>query len=259
MNAPDLDTSGAGWNAGKIGEDIFHGQPGFAWFRTTLPAATGDHHQLHFESVDDNATVYLNGSRLAHHEGWTSSFDVNLDSAWKPGGPNNLAVLVENIDGGGGMMGDVDLTSSEGDQPVRGWKMQGGLGAINPDQGWSPAADAGNTANAGAAMFYRTAFNVTPPTAAGPHPILRVSLNGMSRGFVWLNGQNLGRYPEKVGVDGLYLPECWLKNGANSLVVFDEDGNSPAEVKIVVEADASRTTTQWSAAAIKKRPHPSGF
>ena len=151
MTAPDLDTGGAGWNAGKSGEDIFHGQSGFAWFRSILPVVTGDHHQLHFESVDDNATVYLNGRRLAHHDGWTSSFDVSLDAAWKQGGPNNLAVLVQNIDGGGGITGDVTLTSSEGDQPVRGWKMQGGLGAINPDQGWSPAADAGNTADTGAA------------------------------------------------------------------------------------------------------------
>ena len=251
MTGPGLDTSGAGWNAGKIGEDIFHGQRGFAWFRAILPAVTGDHHQLHFESVDDNATVYLNGSRLAHHEGWTYPFDVSLDSAWKQGAPNNLVVLVENVDGGGGIMGDVKLTISEGDQPVRGWKMQGGLGAISPDQGWSPAADAGATANAGAAMFYRTVFNSAPPTAAGLHPILRVSLNGMSRGFVWLNGHNLGRYPERVPVDGVYLPECWLKNGDNSLVVFDEEGNTPAGVKIVVEADASRTITQWSAAGAK--------
>ena len=140
----------------------FTGRAGFAWFRAILPAVTGDHHQLHFESVDDKATVYLNGSRLAHHEGWTYPFDVNLDSAWKQGGPNNLAVLVENVDGGGGITGDVKLTSSEGDQPVRGWKMQGGLGAISPDQGWNPVAAAGNTANAGAAMFYRTVFNSHP-------------------------------------------------------------------------------------------------
>ena len=61
MSAPDLDTSGVGWIAGKIGVDIFHGRAGFAWFRSRIPAATGDHHQLHFESVDDNATVFLNG------------------------------------------------------------------------------------------------------------------------------------------------------------------------------------------------------
>ncbi|MBV9848366.1 MAG: hypothetical protein JO250_01640 [Armatimonadetes bacterium] len=46
-------------------------------------------------------------------------------------------------------------------------------------------------------------------------------------------------------MNGLDLPECWLENGANSLAVFDEDGNSSAGVQIVVEADASRTTTKY--------------
>jgi beta-galactosidase len=42
------------------------------------------------------ATVYLNGRTLAWHQGWDDPFDVNLKSAWKTGGPNVLAVLVEN-------------------------------------------------------------------------------------------------------------------------------------------------------------------
>lgn len=63
---------------------------------------------------------------------------------------------------------------------------------------------------------------------------------GMSRGTAWLNGHNLGRYPEKSPVDGLYLPESWLLPGKNTLMVFDEEGNAPNQVKIVVEAEASR-------------------
>ena len=37
-------------------------------------------------------------------------------------------------------------------------------------------------------------------------------------------------------MDGLYLPEPWLLPGRNTLMIFDEDGASPAQVKIVVEA-----------------------
>ena len=62
----------------------------------------------------------------------------------------------------------------------------------------------------------------------------------MSAGFVWLNGQNLGRYPEKVPVNGLYLPESWLKTGENAILVFDEDGKSPTQVVIEEEKAASR-------------------
>ena len=67
-----------------------------------------------------------------------------------------------------------------------------------------------------------------------------MTTTGLSRGFVWLNGHNLGRYPERIPVDGLYLPECWQKKGRNELVVFDEEGHSPAQVKIRVEQAASR-------------------
>ena len=57
---------------------------------------------------------------------------------------------------------------------------------------------------------------------------------------MWLNGHNLGRYPEKIKAPGLYLPECWLKDGENTLVVFDEEGASIAPVKLEVETAASR-------------------
>jgi beta-galactosidase len=62
----------------------------------------------------------------------------------------------------------------------------------------------------------------------------------MSRGFAWLNGHNLGRYPEKVPVDGLWLPECWIKPGLNELTVLDEEGNAIAPEHLWIETAASR-------------------
>ncbi len=49
-----------------------------------------------------------------------------------------------------------------------------------------------------------------------------------------------GGYPVKIAVDGLYLPECWQKSGRNELVIFDEEGHSPAQVKVQVEQAAGR-------------------
>ena len=62
----------------------------------------------------------------------------------------------------------------------------------------------------------------------------------LSRGTAWLNGHNLGRYPEKIRCPGMYLPECWLKDGENTLVIFDETGASPHDVKLEIEKAASR-------------------
>ena len=97
----DVDTKGSEWNDAENGKDVFNQSPGFAWYRAELPNAPGPHRLLHFTAVDDNATVYVNGQKMLYHVGWNDSFDVNLDSVWKEGGPNQLAVLVENTYGGG--------------------------------------------------------------------------------------------------------------------------------------------------------------
>ena len=235
---PPTDTAGADWRDAKVGEDVFSHQRGFAWYRTMLPALPGARRRLHFEDVDDNATVYLNGKPLATHEGYGRPFDVPLDAAWNDAGPNELAVLVENTDGTGGISGPVSLeTVAAGDEtPIQGWKMRGGIDDASRARWTAPT---GGTAD-GAPAFYRATFDTTPPGETGPHPILRVATTGLSHGFVWLNGHNLGRYPEKIPVDGLYLPECWQKAGRNELMIFDEEGHSPAQVKLWVEQAASR-------------------
>jgi len=238
---PPADTTGTGWSDMTTGPESFGKQRGFAWYVTALPALTGAHRRLRFENVDDNAAVYLNGRRVGGHEGWGIPFGVSLDAAWSPTGPNVLAVLVENTDGGGGIQGAVNLeTAAAGDEiALRGWKMRGGLDFPAAGAAWGalPSSSA-----AGAPAFYRAAFTATPPGETGPHPILRLVPTGLSHGFVWLNGHNLGRYPDKVPAPGLYLPEPWLRAGRNEIVIFDEEGHSPSQVALVVEQAASRTT-----------------
>ena len=239
LAAPGLVTTGATWHDASTTTDVFNGRIGWAWFRTVLPAVPGPHRRIHFNSIDDNGTVYLNGKKIADNVGVNAGADISLDDGWQEGGPNVLAVAVQNTAGAGGLLGDIKLTGGITDGiAVHGWKMRGGV--IPPAATasvWAPlAAGAGEDAPA----FYRATFAATPPTAGGPHPILRATFAGLSRGFFWLNGHNLGRYPEKAPVESIYLPESMLVPGQNSLVVFDEDGNPPAQVKIIVETEASR-------------------
>lgn len=105
---PDIDSGN--WRSVAVGTDVFHDRVGFAWFRTDLgtdPATEAK--SLHFESVDDNAAVFLNGHRLIVHEGWDDPFDVDLRDGWNPAGPNELVVLNENTGGQGGIMGPVEF------------------------------------------------------------------------------------------------------------------------------------------------------
>ncbi len=249
QTAPGLDTSGPAWADATTSTDVFGGgRIGYAWFRAVLPDAPGPHRRLYFHSIDDFGTVYLNGKQLAAGVTLNSDTLVSLDPAWKEGGPNVLAVAVQNTGGPGGLTGEVRLEAGlEDGTPVRSWKMHGGISlpALTA-RSWKPL----NASTAGVPTFYHAVFQDTPPTETGPHPILRATMAGLSRGFMWLNGKCLGRYPEKSPVDSLYLPESVLRSGKNDLVIFDEDGNSPVAVRIVVEAAASRTGSILAA-----RPH----
>ncbi len=242
--APTLDTTGADWQEAHPYDDVFHGKLGSAWFRAALPDVPGPHRRLTFASVDDLGTVYLNGTQIASGIGINANVTVDLDAAWRTDGPNVLAVLVQNTAQGGGL-GKVTLTGGLTDGvALTGWRMQGGEPIPNAAD-WKPLA-AG--AAPGVPGWYRTEFTANPPGPNGPHPALRVQTSTLTRGAVWLNGHNLGRYPEVSRdnsgggqlVDGVYLPECWLKPGRNVLMIFDEEGAAPAGVKITAEQAASR-------------------
>jgi hypothetical protein len=48
---------------------------------------------------------------------------------------------------------------------------------------------------------------------------------GLSKGIIWVNGRNLGRFWETRGPQHtLYLPAPFLKRGVNEVVVLDLDG-----------------------------------
>lgn len=247
MAAPKLDTRANGWQPGTVGQDVFNGRVGFAWFRAVLPDVPGLHRRLHFEHVDDTGFVYVNGVKVGEHIDNSSPFDVNIDSVWKAGGPNVLAVLVQNTNGGGGIAGPVSLLgeAGTGGTNIRDWKMHGGVTLPAEDAAVWHTFKAGTPT--GAPAFYQAHFTTRPPATVGPHLILRASYAGLSRGSLWLNGHNLGRYPERSPIESLYLPECWLKPGQNILAVFDEEGRTPTGVQIVEEITASRQNLTLSA------------
>ena len=233
----DALTESNAWHDVRLGTDVFNKKRGFAWYAVDLGTVSGPSRRAAFSDVDDNATVYFNGKKIFRHEGWGQPFTVPLDSRWNPNGPNVLMVLVENTDNTGGINGTVTLDVTSGnDTAITGWKLRGGWPyAPGDNSAWQAVAPAGEVPT-----IYRAAFDWKQPAANGLQPVLRVDLRGMSGGFVWLNGHNLGRYPEKTLAPGIWLPPCWLKSGKNELVVFDEQGKSPAAAVLTVEAAASR-------------------
>ncbi|MGB2822695.1 MAG: sugar-binding domain-containing protein [Phycisphaerae bacterium] len=69
------------------------------WYRRTFSVpkaweASGRHVLLHFQAVDWEATVYVNGKRLGMHRGGYDAFSFDITGALKPGEANELIVGV---------------------------------------------------------------------------------------------------------------------------------------------------------------------
>jgi hypothetical protein len=77
---------------------------------------------------------------------------------------------------------------------------------------------------------------------------------GWQKGYIWVNGHNLGRYWEAKGPQhALYVPSCFLKTGANEVIVLelhpanvtlhtdDSSGSTSASLTSTDAPDFSRT------------------
>lgn len=250
-----------GWNDYVVGTDAFQQQSGYAWFQTTLPPVSAAGAELvKFESVDDNAWVYLNGVLVASNTGWNIAFAADLTSTWVSGGPNVLSVLVQNNANVGGIYSGVTFAAHASRAVLSDWMLHGGPGNFDSAEGWQ-ALTAKSAFNR--PQFFKTTFTAAPFETTGPNAMWHVTTSGLSRGSVWVNGHNPGRYPETIPAPGLYIPECWLRPGpdANTLVIFDEEGRLPGLVKVQPENAASRDVIEFRSDQTVRlnAPPPTGF
>ncbi len=205
MADPKLDASGAPWADVATGVDVFKGRVGFAWFRTLLPDQKKSDRVLRFENVDDNATIYLNGKKVATHIGWGEEFDVDLAPAWEANGPNLLAVQVENTAGEGGIIGAVYFPGQLENDPS--YVPPAPSAARYDDSSWtavhlphdsviegpfSPKGDASHASIIPTTGWYRKVFKL-PSGSQGKS--VWIDFDGVYRdSLVWLNGKRLGRH-----------------------------------------------------------------
>ena len=221
--APGFDASGPDWQDAAPGDDVFHGRSGYAWFRTTLPDVPGPRRVLRLKA-DDNADVYLNGTKLMHHEGWNSSFDVPLKAAWKPGGPNVVAVLVQNTAGGGGLVGPIDVgvvtAQADPSQPgflERGWRTVHLPHDYVVEGKFTPTADPGHGSLPTAPAWYRKTF---PLPASDKGKSVWIDFDGVYRDSkVWLNGTLLGEHPSGYTSFRYDISKAAHYGGMNTLAV----------------------------------------
>ena len=214
------------------------------WYRAKITVADGGNYRIVFSGLRDRADVFINGHLV--EAGPKQVINVPLAA-----GINTLAVLAishgrpklwtyigpYNSIASMGIWGHVELFApgtKAKPMLIQHWRMRGGIGREKAPSGWRAFSKA-----PGVPTFYRTSFNYQPKIGA-PHLVLRVAWGKLDGGYMWINGHNLGRYPDPFMRMGLYIPSCWLKSGKNTLVIFDQRGNNPQSVHLVIEHTASR-------------------
>jgi beta-galactosidase GanA len=58
-----------------------------------------------------------------------------------------------------------------------------------------------------------------------------IDMTNFVKGFVWVNGHNLGRYWETGPQTRLYCPAPWLKTGENEIIIFDMHKTTAGSVR----------------------------
>lgn len=91
----------------------------------------------------------------------------------------------------------------------------------------------GNSGLAGKPVWYTTKFE-KPQLPDDVNAKMMLRLTGMSKGTIWLNGIDLGRYWQVGPQEDYKIPMAWLQE-CNELVLFDESGANPANVRLLFD------------------------
>ena len=201
-------------------EDLNQGY-GFVLYRTTLKSpGTGI---LRIKEMRDYATVYLNSKRVGILDRRLKQDSLQISS---PDANATLDILVENngrinygpflIDNRQGITEKVTLAGAE----LTGWEMykypftsvSGFTFRPNKPQDHPEPT------------LFKGTFTLTKTGDT------YLDMRSFGKGFVFLNGHNLGKYWYIGPQQTIYVPACWLKKGINQIAVFDELKSSHASV-----------------------------
>jgi hypothetical protein len=87
--------------------------------------------------------------------------------------------------------------------------------------------------------IWHTLHFAKPILPEAVHAKLKLRLTGMSKGYVKLNGIDLGRYWNIGPQEDYKIPMAWLQE-VNQLEIFDEEGREASAVKLIYDNQSSR-------------------
>jgi len=186
---------------------------GYILYRTTIAnPVTGE---LVLDELHDYAQIYANGKLMGTLDRRLDQNRLNVDLK----APNTrLDILVENtgrinfsMELRGERKGITKQVTLAGKQ-LTGWQIYS-LPMTDPAK--LPFSDA----DCFGACFYRGTLQVE--RVADTY----LDTSSFTKGFVWVNGHELGRVWNIGPQKALYLPGAWLHKGGNDVIVFDLEGS----------------------------------
>jgi beta-galactosidase len=189
-------------------------------YRTQLPA--GPAGSLQAAAIHDVGQVFLDGRRIGFTDRRSGNFRVQLPERAQTA---TLDILVEamgrvnfgvEVHDRKGIHGPVMLAVA-GKEPaeLRGWQIY----RLPLDAGMLEALKFGTTEVsgnlAGTPAFWRASVKVDQPGDCF------LDMRPWGKGFVWVNGHNLGRYWNIGPQQTMYVPGPWLRAGENDIIILD--------------------------------------
>jgi beta-galactosidase len=185
------------------------------WLLRAYEARPGHAYQLIMTGDRNPGALFVNGvavARFSRHRGG-GLIRVRLDELLRPG----TNVLALNIQGYAGYPWRATLLEwNPANALLARWSFRPGItpGANHQGEGMA---------------FWRARFAYNP-LAHGAGPFY-LALRGLGKGQLFVNGRNLGRYWHIGPQERYKLPATWLE-AENELLIFDEAGGAPAQVRI---------------------------
>ncbi|REE81538.1 beta-galactosidase [Paenibacillus taihuensis] len=181
--------------------------------------------RLNLQDVHDRALIFLNGEYKGMIERNCKDHDVLLEI---PAEGAELEILVENmgrINYGPYLKDAKGITEGVrlGPQFLYHWTIRSlPLDQLNGLE-FQPEP---SKSQQGHPTFYRGHFQVDERADTF------LSLQGWTKGVVFVNGFNLGRYWEIGPQQTLYIPAPLLREGSNELIIFEQHGCEQPEVSL---------------------------
>ncbi len=195
---------------------------GYVLYRTVFKK--NEKGALHIKGLRDFAQVFINGKRV----GTLNRMFKQKELPVKVKKGDRLAILVENlgrINYGRGLMynrkgiiGEVQFNG----KTLSDWKMY-----CLPFKNTQSFQFTENTGKLTSPVVYKGTFwlDKTGDTF--------LDMRQFGKGVVFVNGHNLGRYWEMGPQQTLYLPRPWLKEGENTIVIFEQLKNGLYQVSAI--------------------------